>query len=956
MTALPDEPVSHIEARHQTALNELSAVLRAIPDLLFEVDREGRYLNIWAQNPELLAAQQEQLLGRTVQEMLPPDAATKVMEALAEAERQGRSRGQVICLDLPVGQRWFELSTVRKPGEDTPAHFMVLSRNITERKLAEIALVNSTARLNEAQRLAGMGSWTLDLRANRLEWSDEIYRMFEIDPARFGASYEAFMEMVHPDDRNRVHRVYQESLRNRTPYMIVHRLKLSDGRIKYVQERCETEYDEAGHPILSHGTVQDITQQWRAEQDLQETADHLQAILDHVADGIITIDANGIVHSFNRGAQRIFEYRSRQVVGQPLLTLVSMTHRAVFQEYLRHFKSDWMAATLQLNRLEIDGLRQDGSLVQLDVAISRITFREEFRYIVLLRDISERLRSEESMRLAATIYKNSREAMLITDENNRIVDANPAFTHQSGYLLSEVLGKNPKILQSGRHDKEFYTTMWEALQKHGHWQGELWDRRKDGSLHVKLSNISVIRKPDGQVHRYVAQFFDITESKENAELIWKQANFDMITGLPNRNLMLDRLDQEIRKAARTGKPLALLFIDLDHFKEVNDTLGHAKGDVLLHEAARRIMACVRDTDTVARIGGDEFTVILPQYGERHDIERIAYHIIQALAAPFDLGEGQGGYISASIGITLYPDDAVTTDALLKQADQAMYRAKAEGRSCLSYFTESMQHEAAEKQALTRDLRVALAQQELEVYYQPILNLLTGEIEKAEALLRWHHPQRGLVSPTVFIPLAESAGLINDIGEWVFAQSVAAVVRWHERTGRWIQVSVNKSPLQFSRPREQSWEEEYRRLGLPPHVLAVEITEGLLLSNSPKVRERLIEYSLMGIQLSIDDFGTGYSALSYLTEFDVDYLKIDRSFISALETGGNAQVLTEAIIVMARQLGIKTIAEGVETFRQFEMLRTFGCDFVQGFFCSPAVPEAEFVNMLSEKGRQHPEIC
>ncbi|MDE2625234.1 MAG: EAL domain-containing protein [Betaproteobacteria bacterium] len=810
-------------------------------------------------------------------------------------------------------------------------------------------LIESIRQLNEAQRLAGLGSWSLDLRTNRLEWSEEIYRMFEIDPQRFGASYEAFLETVHPDDRTRVHQAYAESLKNRTPYDIIHRLQFPDGRVKYVQERCETEYDDAGLPVRSTGTVQDITLQRRAELDMQETADHLQAILDHVADGIVTINADGIVQSFNRGAERIFEYRSRQVVGQPFVSLVSVTSRVAFQEYLGHFKTDWMAATLRLNRLEIEGVRQDGSSVQMDVAISRITFRDEFRYIVLLRDISERLRNEESMRLAATIYKNSKEAMLITDEHNRIVDANPAFTQQSGYRLTEVLGKNPRILQSGRHDKAFYKDMWQTLMDKGHWQGELWDRRKNGSLHVKLANISVIRKPDGQVHRYVAQFFDITESKENAELIWKQANFDMITGLPNRNLMHDRLGQEIKKAARTRLPLALLFIDLDHFKEINDTLGHAKGDILLHEAARRIKGCVRESDTVARIGGDEFTVILPQYGDRNDIERIAYHIIQSLSEPFDLGDGQAGYISASIGITLYPEDATTIEALLKNADQAMYRAKAEGRNCLSYFTESMQHEAAEKLALTHDLRTALSRNELELFFQPILNLRSGQIEKAEALLRWHHPQRGMVSPALFIPLAEGSGLINEIGEWVFQEAVSAAGRWHKRFGRLIQISVNKSPLQFSRPERQQWKEDIERLGLPAQALAVEITEGLLLSNSPKVRDRLIEYSLMGVQLSIDDFGTGYSALSYLKEFDVDYLKIDRTFVSSLESGGSGQVLTEAIIVMAHKLGIQTIAEGVETAQQFELLKSFGCDYVQGFYCAPPVPEQEFLALLNEKG-------
>lgn len=557
-------------------------------------------------------------------------------------------------------------------------------------------------------------------------------------------------------------------------------------------------------------------------------------------------------------------------------------------------------------------------------------------------------KAEESMRLAATIYASSAEGVMVTDEDNLIIDVNPAFVQQTGYTLEEVRGKNPRILKSGRHDAEFYREMWDELLATGHWQGEVWDLRKDGTEHIKLLNISLLRDVHGRTYRHVAQFFDITDRKLKEQLIWKQANFDSLTGLPNRRLFYDRLEQEIKKSHRSGYPLALLFIDLDRFKEINDTLGHAMGDQLLEEASSRIISSVRETDTVARLGGDEFTVILPEFGERIDLERIVENILKALARPFRLGDKGDSYISGSVGITLYPDDAQDVESLLKHADQAMYVAKAEGRNRFGYFTESMQREVVERLSLTNELRNALPRRELEVYYQPILELNTRRIVKAEALLRWKHPTLGMVSPAKFIPLAEESGLIHEIGEWVFRETLARIREWHERFGEIIQVSVNKSPAQFERQEAISWPGLIESFGLPGQSVTVEITEGLLLNKSARVKQRLFEFRNNGIEVSIDDFGTGFSALSYLKLFDIDYLKIDRSFVSDLATDDSDKALVEAIIVMAHKLGIKTIAEGVETVDQEALLLKSGCDFVQGYYYSRPIPAIEFEALLARQ--------
>ncbi len=425
------------------------------------------------------------------------------------------------------------------------------------------------------------------------------------------------------------------------------------------------------------------------------------------------------------------------------------------------------------------------------------------------------------------------------------------------------------------------------------------------------------------------------------------ANYDFLTGLPNRNLFHDRLEHEIRKAQRNKSCLALLLIDLDQFKEVNDTLGHHAGDLLLIESTRRINGCVRDTDTIARLGGDEFIIILAELDGYPHVERVAENILQELNKPFTL-ENNTVYNSASIGITIYPDDAQDAESLMKHVDQAMYVAKAQGRNRFGYFTEAMQEEIRKKQALTTDLRQALSANELQLHYQPIVELYSGKIFKAEALLRWNHPVRGMVSPADFIPLAEETGLIHEIGEWVFQQAISNVKGWRDQFAFMIQVSVNKSPVQFEQQKQVSWITQLKELGLPGNGITVEITEGLLLKGSSKINQQLLEFRKGGIEVSIDDFGTGFSALSYLKRFEIDYLKIDRSFIKDIELDGNDKALTEAIIVMAHKLGIKTIAEGVETEGQLSLLKSFGCDYAQGFLYSPAVPAVEFGKMIARQ--------
>lgn len=477
---------------------------------------------------------------------------------------------------------------------------------------------------------------------------------------------------------------------------------------------------------------------------------------------------------------------------------------------------------------------------------------------------------------------------------------------------------------------------------------EITGLHRDGHefpVELAITTIKVERQ-----YEFSAFIRDITSKKESEELIWKQANFDKVTELPNRHMFHDRLEQEVKKAHRGGWQMALFFIDLDRFKEVNDTLGHDMGDILLMETSRRIISCVRESDTVARLGGDEFTVILSEIDDSNIVERLAQNILAVLAKPFYLG-GEMAYISASIGITLYPNDATSVEDMLKNADQAMYVAKNQGRNRHSYFTAELQDAAQERRKLTHDLRVALTENQFSLYFQPIQNVQTGRVHKAEALVRWHHPKRGLVTPLEFITLAEETGLIHEIGFWVFQESARWAKRWSDQCAHDFQVSVNVSPVQFLSEQFSCdvWSEYLQGIGLAGEKLVIEITEGLLLKAASGVTDKLLKFRDAGIQVAIDDFGTGYSSLSYLKKFDIDYLKIDKSFVDNLETDNNDLVLSEAIIVMAHKLGLQVIAEGVETEAQLELLKHAGCDYAQGYLFSEPIDPAAFESLLKASG-------
>ena len=695
--------------------------------------------------------------------------------------------------------------------------------------------------------------------------------------------------------------------------------------------------------------VSDRTQELaRLNTELAERQTLLMQILDTSSVAIFLVDLQGRITQANRRMAEMFGYSPEQLTGMDYLSLVPPALREKSQQRLQAMLSGAVAAT------DIDRLFQRADQSEFWGHLTGKRFHdargEELGLINVIADINERKQTEAELRIAATTFE-AQEGMTITNASGVILKVNRAFTDITGYRAEEVVGKTPRLLASGRHDQAFYAAMWAAIARSGSWQGEIWNRRKSGDVYPEWLTITAVKADDGTTTHFVGTFADITLRKAAEDEIKHLAFYDPLTRLPNRRLLLDRLHQALATSARSNHGGALLFIDLDNFKTLNDTLGHDKGDILLQQVAQRLATCVREGDTVARLGGDEFVVMLEDLSDNpHEAatqtETVGEKILATLNQTYRLA-GHEHHSTPSIGVTLFSAHQSSVEELLKRADLAMYQAKAAGRNALRFFDPEMQAVVSARASLEADLRQGIAQGQFLLYYQAQV-VGEGRLTGAEALLRWQHPSRGLVSPAEFIPLAEESGLILPLGHWVLETACSQLVAWagQPETAR-LKLAVNVSARQFRHP---DFVDQVLAIlessGADPQRLKLELTESLLLDDVEDIIDKMTTLKAHGVGFSLDDFGTGYSSLSYLKRLPLDQLKIDQSFVRDVFTDINDAAIAQAIIALSQTMGLSVIAEGVETEEQRDFLSRLGCQAYQGYlFGRPGPVEDLFKKTL-----------
>jgi diguanylate cyclase (GGDEF)-like protein/PAS domain S-box-containing protein len=563
----------------------------------------------------------------------------------------------------------------------------------------------------------------------------------------------------------------------------------------------------------------------------------------------------------------------------------------------------------------------------------------------LTREIRQRREAEAGLKLAAKVFEQNSEAIIVTDAHNKVVTVNRAFTEITGYTEDEVLGRDPKVMASGRQSPQFYHAMWQELLDKDVWRGEIWNKRKNGEIFPEWLTISTVRDEQGAITHYIGVFIDITERKREEERMLRLANYDSLSGLPNRNLLADRVEQAVAHAERHGSKLAMLFIDLDHFKNINDSLGHDVGDELLKQVSDRLRICLRRADTLARLGGDEFIALLTDIGSEAEAAFVAEKMIANFASDFEVG-GHQMHITPSIGITVCPDDGNTQVQLMRNADLAMYRAKEEGRNRFAFYEEQMNRKAVERLRLENDLRAAIEQQQLMLYYQPKVACADNRVLGLEALLRWKHPEFGFISPAVFIPVAEQTGLINEIGDWVLRQAALQQRLWQSQGRAIVPVAVNLSVAQFQHgDLVERIQRIVREAGLEPRYIELELTESMLMESAIDHGDVLMRLNAAGFRLALDDFGTGYSSLSRLKMLPMNSIKIDQSFVRDIASDPNDRSIVSATAALAHAMGLKVVAEGVEQPGQLAFIQSLQCEEYQGYLFSPPVPPSEAVRFL-----------
>ncbi|HLN24021.1 MAG TPA: PAS domain S-box protein, partial [Patescibacteria group bacterium] len=900
------------------------------------------------------------IIGRPVAALIHPDDRDVVAAGLRSLSEQGSAVAvRMVSLD---GRSIDVELTVLPFGALGDNSFMIEAHDISDVKHAAEELHDREQRLQGILDTVGEGIITADDRALIQTFNPAAARIFgytaeevigrnlkELMPVPYHAEHDGYLTNYQHTGQGKILGIGREALGRRKDGSVFP-LDINVAELRRGEQR------------LFIGIVRDITERKRVEEALRQARYELEArveertrdlqrlsrqndqILNSASEGIMGLDVAGLITFVNPSAAEMSGWRVEELIGR----------RA--EDVLLHVPAAGEGGAYCQARQLSDGAREtteltlwrrDGTNFPVEFALAPI---EEAGLpvgaVVVFRDITDRKRTEEKLRLASAVFETTAEAIIVMDPSFRVTTVNPAFTAITGYEAREVIGRPPPFLRSAPPDRDLHDEIWSSVRGVGRWDYEQWSNRKSGEEYAERLSVTATTDDAGRIGQYVVVFSDITQRKLDEERISYQANYDSLTELPNRALFMDRLAQALSGAERSAQRVGLMFLDLDGFKLVNDTLGHDIGDDLLQEAAVRLKDCVRTGDTVARLGGDEFTIIMPNLGDMRNAPIIAQRMIDALEKPFLLKTHEA-FVSASIGIAAYPEDATDANSLLKNADAAMYRAKEQGKANYQFFTADLNAQVSERLLIKNGLSKALERGEFMLYYQPKCELATGRLTGVEALLRWRSKDMGMVSPVKFIPVMEETGLIGQVGEWALEVACNQHRLWRDAGYPHMRVAVNLSVRQLRAPDlPQTVEDILCRTGIDASGLELEITESMIMKDTENAVAVLRRLSDMGIHLAMDDFGTGYSSLSYLKLFPLHTIKIDRSFINDIATDPDDLEIIRTIISMGHSLRRRIVAEGVETEEQRVLLRKLRCDEMQGYLLSPPVPAAQIDAMLA----------
>ncbi|MFC5511271.1 EAL domain-containing protein [Massilia jejuensis] len=759
------------------------------------------------------------------------------------------------------------------------------------------------------------------------------------------AESDAWSALIVPEDRPLRHRVTREALVTGRAYEVEYRIANARGAARWVLESGQTQRMQGEEGFWVDGIISDISERKHNEMRIQALLAEQGAILDNVMFGVV-FTRDGHIVSVNRRTEELFGYEHGSLVGRPasVLFVGNGEHARTGDEFFPRLGRGADASHERQFR------RRDGSLLWCLVSGSPIDpSKPEAGNVWVFADISERKENEEKLRLSGTVLEHIADGVMVVDVHGMLVTVNPAFTHITGFEPAEVVGKSWSVTRSRQHDQDVYGNMWRQLSETGFWRGELWSTCKGGETYLEWLTVSTVRNDEGKVTHYVGVFSDITRLKESQEKLDYLAHHDPLTSLPNRLLFQDRLLHAIGRATREQLQLAVMFIDLDRFKNVNDTLGHHVGDELLKQVAGALGERLRDGDTLARLGGDEFIVLLENVDGSYGAGQVATKMMALFEQPFMISNHEL-FVTGSIGISLFPGDGLDPNLLVRNADVAMYQAKSRGRNGFQFYSPEMDGEGVERLRVEALLRRAIERGEIFLHYQPQVEIGSQRLIGVEALVRWHNPELGLVSPVRFVPMAEDSGFINQLGEWVLFEACRQMRRWDEAGLAVPKMAVNLSVRQVERGAMTAQVAQVlAETGLAPRRLQLEVTESVIM-NTGDALAFVHQLHAIGVGLAIDDFGTGYSSLAYLKQLPVDVLKIDRSFIKDIAVDSNDEAIAIAIIQLGKSMNLAVIAEGVENEEQAAFLLRHGCTRAQGYLYGQPVAPGELLEQWTE--RQH----